>query len=604
MQEPNTPTTSPEESPPQEVKRGRGRPRKPIDPNAVKRPRGRPKKLKEIPQETIVQITSNKNISNAQKLELIKEANKRIKKKLYAEDFELFAKEQIKILPKNSAKGFIPFEFNEAQKIVNREIEKQRKKTGRVRAIILKGRQMGLSTFTTARVFWKSYFNPFNKSVVMAHDSATSDALFSMSRNTISYMSDDFRPEFKKSNAKEIMFEHNDSGYRLYTAGSPEAGRGTTPTIAHLSEVAFWVHDEKILAGLFQGISQAEGTEVILESTANGVGNAFHRLWKDAVEGKNEYVPIFVPWFLMPEYRRKAPRGFEKTDEEVDLAKKYKLDNDQLYWRRLKVAEGGADKFRQEYPCNANEAFIVSGSNVFDMDKLQALIPSAPVATREFNFDSCMFDDSRSGTLEIFKYPKFDEPYVLAADVSLGVGKDYSSCVVMNPKREVCAVYRNNGIDPSKFGDLLFYLGRYYNNGLLGVESNSMGIATLNRLTQMEYQNLYYQTKMANVSKEEGNRIGWRTTSASKPAIIGFLKSAIESEEIWIPSRVMIDELMNYVADDSGKTNAAPGNYDDTVIALAIALELIRTHGDRLTTNKIPFSQKSGSYVPDNSVWL
>ena len=110
----------------------------------------------------------------------------------------------------------------------------------------------------------------------MAHDSATSDSLFTMSRNTIANMPEEFRPVFKKSNAKEIMFEHNESGYRLYTAGSPEAGRGTTPTIAHLSEVAFWTHDEKILAGLFQGISEADGTEVILESTANGVGNEFH----------------------------------------------------------------------------------------------------------------------------------------------------------------------------------------------------------------------------------------------------------------------------------------------------------------------------------------
>src|SRR5690606_19275887 len=132
--------------------------------------------------------------------------------------------------------------------------------------IILKARQQGISTYVCARVFWKSYFNSHNKSVVMAHDSATSDALFDMSRNVISNMSDDFRPVLKKSNAKEIRFEHNDSGYRLYTAGSPEAGRGTTPTIAHLSEVAFWVHDAKILAGLFQGISQADGTEVILES--------------------------------------------------------------------------------------------------------------------------------------------------------------------------------------------------------------------------------------------------------------------------------------------------------------------------------------------------
>ena len=122
-------------------------------------------------------------------------------------------------------------------------------------------------------------------------------------------MQGELKPEEQRSNAKEIiirspsMEDTQTASYRLYTAGSPEAGRGTTPTIAHLSEVAFWQHDEKILAGLFQGISQAAGTEVILESTANGAQGEFYRLWKGAVAGDNEYLPIFLPWFLTPEYR-------------------------------------------------------------------------------------------------------------------------------------------------------------------------------------------------------------------------------------------------------------------------------------------------------------
>ena len=542
--------------------------------------------------------------NNSEKLEALRELKKREKLNAYKGDFELFAKEQLKILPKDSSKGFQSFEFNEAQRIVNEALEKQLKETGRVRAIILKARQMGLSTYTTGRVFWKSYFNAYNKSVVMAHDAATSDALFGMSRNIIYNMSDTFRPMLKKSNAKEIMFEHNDSGYRLYTAGAPEAGRGTTPTIAHLSEVAFWGHDEKILAGLFQGISQSKGTEVILESTANGVGNSFHRLWQGAVKGENDYIAIFVPWYLMTEYQRKVPEGFERTTEEEVLVTRYNLSDDQLYWRRLKIAEGGENKFRQEYPATPEEAFIVSGSNVFNIEKLSKLIPQPILAKREFNFESSMMEDLRDGSIEIFKYPTFEDAFAIGADVALGVGKDYSTAVVINAQREVCAVYRSNTIDPSQFGDLLFYLGRYYNNALLAVESNSMGIATLNRLTQMGYLNMYYQTKMANVSKEEGSRIGWRTTSASKPAIIGFLKNAIEQEDIWIPSRVIIGELMNYVADESGKTNAIIGQNDDTVIALAIALEVIRTHGDRLTNTTVPFSQRMGNFQQIETTWI
>ncbi len=542
--------------------------------------------------------------TNLQRLEILREIKRREKLKEYKEDFAKFATEQIRILPKDSSKGFITFEFNEAQKIINDAIEKQLKETGRVRAIILKARQMGISTYTTARVFWKSYFNAHNKSVVMAHDSATSDALFAMSRNVIDNMTEEFRPEFQKSNAKEIMFAHNNSGYRLYTAGSPEAGRGTTPTIAHLSEVAFWTHDAKILAGLFQGISQAPGTEVILESTANGVGNEFHRLWVGAVNGENEYLPIFVPWFLMPEYQREAPDQFERTEEEEQLAVKYGLNNNQLYWRRLKIGEGGKEKFRQEYPATADEAFVSSGANVFNLEKLQALVPQPILSRREFDFETCLFEENKQGSLEIYETPKFDKAFVVGADTSLGVGRDYSTGVVMDEDNRIVALYRNNYIDPSKFGDLLFYLGRYYNNALLAVESNSMGIATLNRLVQMKYQNLYYQTKIANVSKEEGERLGWRTSHASKPAIIGFLKNAIENDDIWIPSRTIIHELSTYVSDGGGKTEASPGYYDDTVIATAIALEVLRTHRDKLTTNRIPFTQRSGTYQPDNTKWI
>ena len=543
-------------------------------------------------------------LTNKQKLEALREIKRREKLETYKKDFSSFAKEQIRILPKDTSKGFIPFQFNEAQVIVNDAIEKQLKETGKVRVIILKARQMGLSTYTTARVFWKSYFNSHNKSVVMAHDAATSDTLFSMSKNTIDNMPEEFRPKFRKSNAKEIIFEHNDSGYRLYTAGAPEAGRGTTPTIAHLSEVAFWVHDVKILAGLFQGISQADGTEVILESTANGVGNEFHRLWKGAVEGENEYLPIFVPWFLMSEYRRKIPEGFEKTVDEEIIAKRFNLEDDQIYWRRLKISESGPDKFKQEYPATAEEAFVASGSNVFNLEKLNKLVPQPVLARREFNFEQRMMEEARQGSIEIFKFPSFEDSFAIGADVSLGVGKDSSAAVVMNAKRQICAVYKNNTIDPSQFGDLLFYLGRYYNNALLAVESNSMGIATLNRLTQMKYVNLYYQTKVANVSKEEGTRVGWRTTAASKPMMIGFLKNAVESDDIWIPSRVIINEMMNYVADDNGKTNASTGFNDDTVIATAIALEVIRTHGDRLINTNVPFSQKLGGYQHTETTWL
>ena len=548
-------------------------------------------------------------------LRLLEEKNKRNKLKDYENNFTSFANDNIKIITKDARRGFIDFSFNSCQKKITELLDKQLADTGKVRAIILKARQQGISTYCAGRVFWKTYFTPHSRSVVMAHDSATSDALFNLSKTIIKNMTTVYKPNEVKSNAKEIVIssphfikegkEKPIASYRLYTAGSPEAGRGTTPTIAHLSEVAFWQHDEKILAGLFQGISEAPGTEVILESTANGATGEFYRLWRGALEGENEYLPIFLPWFSTDEYHREPPEGFERSSEEDLLVEQHGLNNGQLYWRRLKIAEGGELKFRQEYPATADEAFIVAGKSVFAMDKVNQLTPVEPEKKMLFDFHSTAWEVSRDGNLDIWEYPDWDSNYIVAADVALGVGQDYSCAVVLDTDRKVIALYRDNYIDPSKFGDLLFYLGRYYNNALLTVESNSMGVATLSRLTQMNYINLYKQTKISAISKEEGQVPGFRTTQVTKPHIIGNLKNAVENDDIWIASKVIIQELKDYVSTESGRTEAAPGCNDDTIMATAIALETLRTHYDKLTMDKVPWSQKAGSLpVEDNTPWL
>ena len=551
-----------------------------------------------------------------QLIQLLEEKHKRKKLNNYQNNFTDFASDNIKIITKDARRGFVNFTFNDCQKKITEILDKQLATNGKVRAIILKARQQGISTYCAGRVFWKTYFTPHARSVVMAHDSATSDALFNMSRNIIRNMDSLYKPTELRSNAKEIVIssphfkkdatgEKPVSSYRLYTAGSPEAGRGTTPTIAHLSEIAFWQHDEKILAGLFQGISEAPGTEVILESTANGAQGEFYRLWRGALEGENEYTPIFLPWFTTSEYYREPPEDFERSSEEELLVEDHNLNNGQLYWRRLKIAEGGELKFRQEYPATPDEAFITAGKSVFAMDKLKKLLPAEPDKRMIFDFNSFTWEASKDGNLDIWEFPDWDSNYILAADVALGVGQDYSAAVVMDTDRKVIALYRDNYIDPSKFGDLLFYLGRYYNNALLTVESNSMGVATLSRLAQMNYINLYKQTKISAISKEEGMVPGFKTTQVTKPHIIGNLKNAVENDDIWIASRTIIQELKDYVSTDSGRTEAAPGCHDDTIMATAIALETLRTHYDKLTMNKVPWSQKADNFLfDDDTQWL
>lgn len=552
-------------------------------------------------------VIMDKN-SNEYKLKLAKEIELRkaiaTKKKdlEYKADFKKFSEDRLKIITKDAVQGYIPFKFNKAQQKIHDAVEKQLKKKGRVRVLILKARQQGISTYTAGRVFWKTLYTPYTRSVVLAHDSATSDALFTMSKQFIERMPENTAPELVKSNAKEIKFAHNDSGFRLYTAGSPEAGRGTTPTILHCSEVAFWQNQEKILAGLFQGVSSADGTEIILESTANGASGSFYEMWKKAEQGLNDYVSVFLPWYMTLEYTMKASKKFVRTKEEEALSELYNLTNDQLYWRRMKIGESGAKKFAQEYPATSEEAFQVSGANVFDIEKIEKLKIESATSIRSFNSKMMSWDEQREGHLEIWDAPSFNEKYIIGADVALGVGQDYSTAVVMNSQREVVGLYRNNRIDPSAFGKELFYLGRYFNNALLAVESNSMGVATLQKLKDMNYVNMYFQTKIANISNEEGVRLGFRTTSASKPAIIGNLKNWLFEEELDIKSSIITQELKDYLSDDRGSTGASPGCFDDSVMALAIACEVYRTHIDKLTNDRIGFGN---IYLPEtNNNWI
>ena len=555
--------------------------------------------------------------NNRMKLALAKEAKRRKKNEEYKANFRLFAEEQIKIRPKDVTKGMIPFKFNEAQTLIHEKIEKQLEETGKVRALVLKARQQGISTYCTGRVYWKTNYMPLSRSVVMAHDSATSEALFNMSKDVHANMDKEYRPEIGKSNAKEIIFVDRKKdpdtgeeieekrGYRLYTAGSPEAGRGTTPTIAHLSEVAFWGFDEKILAGLFQGIPDAKGTEVILESTANGISGEFYRLWKTAEKGLNEYIPIFIPWFKTTEYRNdNVPHDFTLTEDEEKYKKLHDLDDAQMWWRRLKIGESGSVKFQQEYPATAEEAFVASGVNVFDMDILNKWVTEPAVKRMRMNYDTSYFEENAHGELKVYDFPDFESKFLIAADVALGVGQDSSVAVVMDSQRKVVAVYRDSRIDPSKFGDLLFYLGRYYNNALLAVESNSIGVATLARLNQMKYRNLYYQTDMQKLENEEGKRPGFKTTSVTRPAIIGLLKNAVKDGVVQIPDEDIIQELKEFVISANGKAEALPGCHDDCVIATAIALEVYRTHADRLSTNKTAWDTTFTNTVQDNTQWL
>ncbi|WP_458407784.1 hypothetical protein, partial [Anaerotignum sp.] len=273
----------------------------------------------------------------------------------------------------------VPFRLNSAQIRLYELIMKLQAEGKPVRIIILKSRQMGFSTLTEALIYYRTATRKNTNSFIITHvDDATTN-LFNMFK--LYQEKNPMRPMQKNSNAKELLFENptkNErdkkrqpglkSKVRCATAGGKGVGRSFTLTNVHASEIAFWPGEiNKTFAGLSQAVPATADSMIIIESTANGF-NFFKNMWDKAVAGENEYIPFFAAWFEMEEYRRPY-NGEMLTEEEEELKKIFGLDNEQIMWRRWCIrnnCDNDINMFHQEYPATPEEAFIATGSCVFD----------------------------------------------------------------------------------------------------------------------------------------------------------------------------------------------------------------------------------------------
>jgi hypothetical protein len=219
-------------------------------------------------------------------------------------DLEFYAKHVLKIRTKSGA--IIPLEFNSAQRYLHERLEEQRELTGMVRALILKGRQQGCSTYVEARFFHRVAWYGGLRAFILTHEDEASKNIFEMAKRYADKAPEGLMPHIDTSNAKELIFDGHDSGYRVSTAGTKDTGRSATFQLFHGSEVAFWPNAHSHAAGALQAVPDEPGTEVILESTSNGPRGLFWEMWQAAQEGKSEYQAIFIPWFWQDEYRRAA----------------------------------------------------------------------------------------------------------------------------------------------------------------------------------------------------------------------------------------------------------------------------------------------------------
>lgn len=293
----------------------------------------------------------------------LSDEDKAIRQRL-KDDLEHYALKCLKIRTKSG--GLETFTFNRAQQHLHQCLEAQRSKTGRVRAIILKGRQQGCSTYVAARYYHTVTHVLGWRVFILTHEQEATNNLFDMANRYHEHCPALVKPHTGAENAKELDFDLLDSGYKVGTAGTKGVGRSQTIQLFHGSEVAFWPNADTHIAGILQAVPDLPGTEVILESTANGMGNLFHQYWQAAESGKSDYIAVFIPWFWQDEYRTAAPDNFILTDEEEEYKSAHKLDNEQMAWMRKKIVElKDPLLFKQEYPATASEAFQTTGHDSY-----------------------------------------------------------------------------------------------------------------------------------------------------------------------------------------------------------------------------------------------
>jgi hypothetical protein len=486
--------------------------------------------------------------------------------------FSFYAKSALKIRTKEGK--IKPLHLNPAQEILNKAVEDQMATEGKVRVIILKARQQGLSTYTGGYLYFSVSQRKAQKAMVITHHADSTRALFDMTKRFHEHCPDILKPHTKYSSRREISFDVLDSSFVVATAGGESVGRGETLTHVHASELAFWQKSTALdnWNGLTQAVPNTQGTAIFVESTANGVTGIFYDLWRGAVTGTNGFVPVFIPWFIDPDYREAVPDSFERTPEEEDLAEKYTLDNEQLMFRRKKIAQNGIDLFRQEYPSEPDEAFLTTGRPVFNPEQLSEQLNTTRDLEQRLALEGDEFTPNHRGELFTFRPHVEGEQYVIGADVAMGVrGGDYSVAQVLDSKKRQVATWRGHA-HPDYFAEVLYALGEYYNDAYICVENNSHGILTCTRLGKdMAYPNFYTEVQHDKVTDRETVKLGFSTTVKTKPLVIDQLRASVREGEIELNDKVTIREMLTYIVTESGAMQAEAGCFDDCVMSLALA---------------------------------
>jgi hypothetical protein len=372
-------------------------------------------------------------------------------------DLPYYAQELLRIRPKSGA--IVPFTMNAAQLALHKIIEEQKAATGRVRIIVLKARQLGISTYIAARFYKLTTGSPGLRTIIIGHERPASKNLYQLVRRFHDHMPEDVRASVGTSNAEELIFDSLDSGYIVSTATEDGSGRSATAQNLHGSEVAFWKDLPTQFAALMQTVPDRDDTEVILETTANGY-NDFYKLWRKAEAGDSEFRAVFLPWSIDPEYRARVPDDFAMTEEEAKLAELHGLDAAQLCWRRNKISQLSSEElFCQEYPLSADEAFI-----------------------------SADFDSYIPAELVLKARKRNNDPtgYLIVGVDPAGRGKD-STAIAWRWGSAIYKIEKRRGLDTMEVAGLVARIIREEAPDKVNVDVGGLGVGVADRLEEMGY---------------------------------------------------------------------------------------------------------------------
>ena len=492
----------------------------------------------------------------------------------------------------------VPFRLNDAQRKLYAVAKRQQDAGKPVRLIILKARQLGFSTLTEGLIFHACATRKNVNALIVAHREDATANLFRMSKLFYDELPAPVKPMLRASNAQELVFENPSklrserearpglrSRIRCATAGGRGIGRSDTLQCVHLSEYAFWPDgaDGKAstLAGILQAVPSLPGTMVVIESTANGFED-FKERWDAAVAGENDFEPVFFAWFENPDYSMPVVPGTEWTPEERDLKDAYRLTDEQLQWRRWCIANncgGSLDMFRQEYPASPGEAFLHSGTGVFDNEQIVLRLERLPSPAGRGEFADGEWTESETGAITLYELPEEGVPYVLGGDTA-GEGSDYFTAIVIdNVTGRIVAKLRQKYSEP-EYVRQICALGRFYNDALVAIETNFSTYPVM-KLQEMEYPNQYSREREDTYTRQMKKSYGFRTDRQSRPRAIANLVEVFSSHPEWFTDRELLEEMLTFCYNEDHRPEALAGKHDDLVMGAAITYAV--RHQQRMT---------------------